>query len=78
MRTRRLWDTGFEVLDFRTSARFRFKSYLEDPLLKALNHLNLQPLRERLKSITAIQIASFMSRASSYIDKIEQIPGVVS
>ena len=35
---------GFEVLDFRTSCHFRFKSKLEDSLLKALNHLNLQSL----------------------------------
>ena len=31
IRTRRLWDTGFEVLDFRTSGHLRFKS-LEDSL----------------------------------------------
>ena len=33
-------DTGFEVLDFRTSGHFRFKSVLEDSLLNVLNHLN--------------------------------------
>ena len=33
-------DTGFEVLDFRPSGHVPFKSKLEDPLLKALNHLN--------------------------------------
>ena len=33
-------DTGFEVLDFRPSGHFPFKSKLEDSLLKALNHLN--------------------------------------
>ena len=53
MRTRRLWDRGFEVLDFRTSARFRFKSNLEDPLLKALNHLNLQSLTIRQEQVNA-------------------------
>ena len=55
MRTRRLWDRGFEVLDFRTSARFRFKSNLEDPLLKALNHLNLQSLTIRQEQVNAIR-----------------------
>ena len=55
MRTRRLWDRGFEVLDFRTSARFRFKSNLEDPLLKALNHLNLQSLTLRQEQVNAIR-----------------------
>ena len=55
MRTRRLWDTGFEVLDFRTSARFRFKSNLEDPLLKALNHLNLRSLTLRQEQVNAIR-----------------------
>ena len=49
--TRRLWgqtgDTGFEVRDFRTSGHFRFKSKLEDSLLKAWNHLNLQSLTFR-------------------------------
>ena len=55
MRTRRLLDTGFEVLDFRTSARFRFKSNLEDPLLKALNHLNLQSLTLRQEQVNAIR-----------------------
>ena len=55
MRTRRLWDRGFEVLDFRTSARFRFKSNLEDPLLKALNHLNLQSLTIRKEQVNAIR-----------------------
>ena len=47
-------DTGFEVLDFRTSGHFRFKSKLEDSLLKALNHLNLQSLtllQEQMKAI---------------------------
>ena len=45
---------GFEVLDFRTSGNFRFKSKLEDSLLKALNHLNLQSLtllQEQMKAI---------------------------
>ena len=37
-------DTGFEVLDFRTSSHCRFKSKLKDSLSKALNHLNLQSL----------------------------------
>ena len=55
MRTRRLWDRGFEVLDFRTSTRFRFKSNLEDPLLKALNHLNLQSLTIRQEQVNAIR-----------------------
>ena len=55
MRTRRLWDRGFEVLDFRTSSRFRFKSNLEDPLLKALNHLNLQSLTIRQEQVNAIR-----------------------
>ena len=55
MRTRRLWDRGFEVLDFRTSARFRFKSNLEDPLLKTLNHLNLQSLTIRQEQVNAIR-----------------------
>ena len=30
---------GTEVLDFRTSGQFRFKSKFEDSLLKALNYL---------------------------------------
>ena len=55
MRTRRLCDTGFEVLDFMTSTRFRFKSNLEDPLLKALNHLNLQSLTLRQEQVNAIR-----------------------
>ena len=37
-------DTGFEVQDFRTSGHFRIRSKLGDPLLKALNHINLQSL----------------------------------
>ena len=37
-------DTGFKVLDFRTSGHFRIKSKLGDSLLKALNHVNLQSL----------------------------------
>ena len=39
MRTKRLWGHRTEVLDFRTSGQFRFKSKFEDSLLKALNHL---------------------------------------
>ena len=38
-RTKRLWGHRTEVLDFRTSGQFRFKSTFEDSLLKALNHL---------------------------------------
>ena len=37
-RTKRLW---VEVLDFWTSGHFRFKSKLEDSLLKTLNHLKM-------------------------------------
>ena len=38
-RTKRLWGHRTEVLDFRTFGQFRFKSKLENSLLKALNHL---------------------------------------
>ena len=48
-------DTGFKVLDFRTSARFWFKSNLEDPLLKALNHQNLQSSTLRQEQVNAIR-----------------------
>ena len=48
-------DTGFVVLDFRTSGHFRFKSNLEDCLLKALNLLNLQLLTLRQQQVNAIR-----------------------
>ena len=48
-------DTAFEVLDFRTSGHFRFKWKLEDFLLKALNHLNLQSMTLGQEQVTAIR-----------------------
>ena len=48
-------DTGFEVLDLRTSGHFRFKSKLEDSLLKALNHPNLQSLTLLQEQVNAIR-----------------------
>ena len=48
-------DTGFEVLDFRTSGHCRFKSKLEDSLSKALNHLNLQSLTLLQEQVNAIR-----------------------
>ena len=46
-------DTGFEVLAFRTSGYFRFKSKLEDSILKALNRLNLQSLTRLQEQVNA-------------------------
>ena len=43
------------VLDFRTFGHFRFKSNLEDCLLKALNLLNLQLLTLRQQQVNAIR-----------------------
>ena len=48
-------DTAFEVLDFRTSGHFRSKWKLEDFLLKALNHLNLQSMTLGQEQVTAIR-----------------------
>ena len=48
-------DTGFEVLDFRTSGYFWFKSKLEDSILKALNRLNLQSLTRLQEQVNAIR-----------------------
>ena len=48
-------DTGFEVLDFRTSGHCRFKTKLEDSLSKALNHLNLQSLTLLQEQVNAIR-----------------------
>ena len=48
-------DTGFEVLDFRTSGHFRVKSKVENSLLKALNHLNLRSLTLRQGQLNAIR-----------------------
>ena len=52
-RIRRLWETGFEVLDLRTSDHFQFKSKLEDSPSKALNYLNLQSLTLRQEQVNA-------------------------
>ena len=54
-RIRRLWDTGFEVLDLRTSGHFQFKSKLEDSPSKALNYLNLQSFTLRQEQVNAIR-----------------------
>ena len=51
-RIRRLWDTGFEVLDLRTSGHFQFKSKLEDSPSKALNYLNLQSMTLRQEQVS--------------------------
>ena len=48
-------DTGFEVLDFRTSGHFRFKSNLEGCLFKALNQPNLKSLTLRQEQVNAIR-----------------------
>ena len=48
-------DTEFEVLDFSTSGHFWFKSKLEDSLLKASNHLNLQSLTLLQEQVNAIR-----------------------
>ena len=48
-------DTGFEVLDFRVSGHFEYKSKLEDSFLKALNHLNIQALTLRQEQTNAIR-----------------------
>ena len=54
-RIRRLGDTGFEVLDLRTSCHFQFKSKLEDSPSEALNYLNLQSLTLRQEQVNAIR-----------------------
>ena len=48
-------DIGFKVLEFRTSGHFRFKSKLEDSLLKALNPLHLQSLTILQEQVNAIR-----------------------
>ena len=48
-------DTRFKIIGFRTSGHFRFKSKLEDSLLKALNHLNLQSLTLLQEQVNAIR-----------------------
>ena len=48
-------DTGFEVLDFRTSGHFWFKSNLEGCLFKALNQLNFQSLTLRQEQVNTIR-----------------------
>ena len=48
-------DTGFEVLDFRTSGHFWFKSNLEGCLFKALNQLNFQSLTLRQEQVNTFR-----------------------
>ena len=54
-RTRRLWGHRIWSPGFRTSGHFWFRRKLEDSLLKALNHLNLQSLTLRQEQVNAFR-----------------------